>query len=106
MRLIATALVAAFALAAAVLLGTGADRPRPAAARALPELPPPDASTAQRLQALRAVVRAVPGRADGWTLLAAAELQRVRETGDPPPTRARRATSAGRCSSRPATRPR
>src|SRR3954452_10469368 len=86
MRLTATATLIAFALAAAVLLGTrpGEHRPSgPAAAQAaLPEVPPPNASTAQRLRALRAVVRAAPARADGWTLLAGAELQRVRETGD------------------------
>src|SRR3954447_6436533 len=86
MRLTATATLIAFALAAAVLLGTrpGEHRPSgPAAAQAaLPEVPPPNASTAQRLRALRAVVRAAPARADGWTLLAGAELQEVRETGD------------------------
>jgi tetratricopeptide (TPR) repeat protein len=82
MRLIVTALILSFAIAVVVLIGTRADHHHTATARALPQLPAPDASTAQRLEALRAVVRAVPGRADGWTLLAAAELQRVRETGD------------------------
>jgi tetratricopeptide (TPR) repeat protein len=84
MRLLLTTALAAFVLAAAVLTATGpASRDRAASAAApIPQLPPPSAPTARRLAALRAVVRAAPGRPDGWTLLAAAELQRVRETGD------------------------
>jgi tetratricopeptide (TPR) repeat protein len=86
MRLIATATLLTAALAAAVFVaapGRDPHRADPAAATAaLPALPPPNATTGERLRALRAVVRAVPGRADGWTLLAGAELQEVRETGD------------------------
>jgi tetratricopeptide (TPR) repeat protein len=86
MRLIATATLLTAVLAAAVLVATRGDeahRGAPDAARAaLPPLPPPNATTAQRLRALRAIVRAAPGRPDGWTLLAGAELQQVRETGD------------------------
>jgi tetratricopeptide (TPR) repeat protein len=82
MRLIATTTLIAFACAAALLAGTRAGAPRPAAAAVVPQLPPPSAPTAQRLSVLRAVVRAAPQRPDGWTLLAGAELQRVRETGD------------------------
>src|SRR4051794_15201682 len=81
-RLIATAAVlTSVATAVVVGLGIGAADNEPAAAR-LPEPPPRSASTAERLTALRAVVRAVPRRVDGYTLLASAELQRVRETGD------------------------
>jgi tetratricopeptide (TPR) repeat protein len=73
-------------MAAAVLTATGADRSGGAASSAtgvaLPPLPLPTASTDERLRALRALVRSAPGRADGWTLLAGAELERVRETGD------------------------
>jgi len=83
MRLILLATVATAVVATGVLLVSrgGGDRPA-AAAPAVPQLPPPTASTAQRLAALRAAVAADPRRADGWTLLAATELQRVRETGD------------------------
>lgn len=83
MRLLATTVLVTFAVAAAALLATRGDqRPPAAAAATLPELPRPSAPTGERLRALRAVVRAAPTRAAGWTLLAAAELQRVRETGD------------------------
>lgn len=44
---------------------------------------PPGASTDERIRALQADVRALPRRADGWVLLAAAYQQKVRETGDP-----------------------
>jgi len=89
MRLTVTAVVLVFAVAAAGLTVArrgSHDGPvaRTAAAAAVERVGsvPPNATTAQRLTALRAVVRAAPDRADGWTLLAAAELQRVRETGD------------------------
>jgi tetratricopeptide (TPR) repeat protein len=84
MRLIALTTLLAFVLGAAVLLATrtGEHRFGPAASGALPELPRPSAPTAERLRALRAIVRAAPARPDGWTLLAGAELQQVRETGD------------------------
>jgi tetratricopeptide (TPR) repeat protein len=85
MRLILITCLLAFALAAAVLTVSGGDGGRGASsatAGAAPQLPPPAASTDQRLRALRALVRSAPGRPDGWTLLAGAELQRVRETGD------------------------
>jgi tetratricopeptide (TPR) repeat protein len=47
------------------------------------ELPPRGAPTATRLAALRAAVRAQPDVVAGHVLLAATELQWVRETGDP-----------------------
>jgi tetratricopeptide (TPR) repeat protein len=82
MRLLITTGLVAFAVALGVFaVGRGGDDTAPNP-RAVPQLPPPTAPTAQRLAALREVVRAAPGRADGWTLLAGAELQRVRETGD------------------------
>src|SRR4051812_44312742 len=84
MRTLIITMSLTLALAVGALLVTGRKDAGQAAGApaALPQLPPPNASTAQRLAALRAVVRAEPGRADGWTLLAGAELQRVRETGD------------------------
>jgi len=87
MRLIAAAIATTFVLAAAALSlggpGNGrVGRTSTARAAVVPELPPPNAPTVERLAALRAIVRADPGRVDGWTLLAAAELQRLRETGD------------------------
>src|SRR3954466_9856840 len=72
--------VAAFAVAGRST--GGPDAAGAAATPRLPQLPPPSGSTAERLRALRAVVREAPQVADGWTLLAGAELQRVRETGD------------------------
>jgi tetratricopeptide (TPR) repeat protein len=85
MRLVITTSILAFALAAALLLGAGQGRQGPSAptaAASSASLPPPSASTAERLTALRALVRAQPGRPEGWTLLAGAELQHVREIGD------------------------
>jgi tetratricopeptide (TPR) repeat protein len=49
---------------------------------ALPPGPRPGDSTDVRIAKLQATVRAAPGRADGYTLLAGAYLQKVRETGD------------------------
>ncbi|HWI73352.1 MAG TPA: hypothetical protein VNT55_15455, partial [Baekduia sp.] len=87
MRTLLITMLSAFILGvgAFALAGRG-DGGEPVAASSatpqLPPLPPPNASTAVRLKALRAVVRDAPKVADGWTLLAGAELQRVRETGD------------------------
>jgi tetratricopeptide (TPR) repeat protein len=50
--------------------------------RALPDAPRPGAPTDERIHVLQATVRAAPRRADGYTLLAGAYLQKVRETGD------------------------
>jgi tetratricopeptide (TPR) repeat protein len=47
-----------------------------------PDAPAPGATTDQRIAILQATVRAQPRRADGYTLLAAAYRQKVRETGD------------------------
>ena len=47
-----------------------------------PDAPRPDASTDERIAVLQATVRAQPNRADGYTLLAGAYRQKVRETGD------------------------
>ena len=48
----------------------------------MPPAPAPNAPTDVRIGALQATVRAAPKRADGWTMLAGAYLQKVRETGD------------------------
>ena len=55
-----------------------------AAARptALPQSLPPGASTDRRIRVLQDTVRAAPKRAAGYTLLAGAYLQKVRESGD------------------------
>src|SRR4051812_5432131 len=75
----------ALALGAFGLLarGAGTDRAGGSGSRAaLPSLPPPSASTDQRIAALQRTVRARPRSADGYTLLAGAYAQKVRETGD------------------------
>jgi tetratricopeptide (TPR) repeat protein len=56
--------------------------PTSSPARALPPGPRPGDSTDVRIGKLQATVRAQPRRADGYTLLAGAYLQKVRETGD------------------------
>ena len=75
-----TAFAAALAVFALIARG-GEPLPSPAAVDTPPA--PPGAPTPERIDALQAAVRADVGRADGWTLLAGAYLQRVRETGDP-----------------------
>jgi tetratricopeptide (TPR) repeat protein len=85
MRRLLISFVATFAVALPVfvLAARGGSPPAPAeAAGALPRAPTPDASTDERIGALQATVKAAPKRADGWTLLAGAYLQKVRETGD------------------------
>ena len=85
MRRILISFVATFAVALPVFVLAargGAPPARAEAPAALPPAPTPDASTDQRIAALQATVRAAPKRADGWTLLAGAYLQKVRETGD------------------------
>jgi len=75
----------AIALGAFGLLarGGGSDRGAgPSSRAALPALPPPSATTDQRIAALQQTVRAQPRAADGYTLLAGAYAQKVRETGD------------------------
>jgi tetratricopeptide (TPR) repeat protein len=78
---------AAFVAALAVfgLLARGGSQPTP------PSSPPgmdgaplarPGAPTPEQIDALQAAARADARRADTWTLLAGAYLQRVRETGD------------------------
>ena len=82
------AAAASFAAMLAVLvavMGAGHDPVATGAARRLaatPDAPRPGASTDQRIAVLQATVRAQPTRADGYTLLAAAYRQKVRETGD------------------------
>jgi tetratricopeptide (TPR) repeat protein len=49
---------------------------------AAPDAPGPSATTDERIAILQATVRAQPRRADGYTLLAGAYRQKVRETGD------------------------
>src|SRR3954470_8259481 len=84
---IAAAIVTAFAAAPLVLHLTQPSTPG-SSSTAAPLGPGVEAGLGRkapldaRLAALRAVVRAQPRRADGYTLLAAAELQAVRERGD------------------------
>jgi tetratricopeptide (TPR) repeat protein len=84
--LITAAAAFAIALGAFGLLarGGGADRAAGGASSrtALPSLPPPSASTDQRIAALQQTVRAQPRAVEGYTFLAAAYAQKVRETGD------------------------
>jgi tetratricopeptide (TPR) repeat protein len=85
MRRILISFVATFAVALPVFVlaaRDGAPPERTEALAALPPAPTPGASTDERIDALQATVRAAPRRADGWTLLAGAYLQKVRETGD------------------------
>jgi tetratricopeptide (TPR) repeat protein len=84
MRRILIAFIATFAVAlpVAILMARGGAPPNEPAAEALPPAAPPNASTDVRIRDLQATVRAAPKRADGWTLLAGAYLQKVRETGD------------------------
>ena len=77
--------VLAFAAALALLAlvaGGAARRPAVSSLASLPDAPHAGASTGERIRILQATVRADPKDAGGWTQLAAAELQRVRETGD------------------------
>jgi tetratricopeptide (TPR) repeat protein len=75
------------AMLAMLLLFLGVARhqsaPDPSTAlRSVPDAPPPNATTDQRIAILQATVRAEPTKPDGYVLLAATELQKVRETGD------------------------
>jgi predicted Zn-dependent protease len=81
--LITAAAAFALALGAFGLLarGGGSGHPTPAGVQ-LPSLPAPSATTDQRIAALQQTVRAQPRVADGYTLLAGAYAQKVRETGD------------------------
>jgi pentatricopeptide repeat protein len=84
MRRILISFLATFAVAlpvAVLMARDGSPRQAPAPA-ALPPAASPTAPTDTRIRALQATVRAAPKRADGWTLLAGAYLQKVRETGD------------------------
>jgi tetratricopeptide (TPR) repeat protein len=80
--LISFAATFAVALPVAVLMTRGGTAHQELAASALPPAASPTAPTDTRIRALQATVRAAPKRADGWTLLAGAYLQKVRETGD------------------------
>jgi tetratricopeptide (TPR) repeat protein len=80
--LITAAATFALALGAFGLLARGGGSDRATAPQALPSLPPPSASTDTRIAALQRIVRAEPGSAEGYTFLAAAYAQKVRETGD------------------------
>jgi tetratricopeptide (TPR) repeat protein len=84
MHRILIAFLATFAVALPVFVFLTRDGGRPASTAnpVLPSAPTPNDSTDVRIAKLQATVRAVPLRADGWTLLAAAYLQKVRETGD------------------------
>jgi tetratricopeptide (TPR) repeat protein len=82
------AAVAAFAATLVLLvavMGAARDPVASTAAHRLamtPDAPRPDATTDERIAMLQATVRAQPTRADGYTLLAGAYRQKVRETGD------------------------
>ena len=81
--LLTAAATFALALGAFGLLARGAGSDRAGAApRGLPSLPPPSAPTDVRIAALQRIVRAQPRSAEGYTFLAAAYAQKVRETGD------------------------
>jgi tetratricopeptide (TPR) repeat protein len=85
MRRLLISFLATFAVALPVFVLAARDGSPPAASQAAAALPPastPNASTDKRIGTLQATVRAAPRRADGWTLLAGAYLQKVRETGD------------------------
>jgi tetratricopeptide (TPR) repeat protein len=85
MRRILISFVATFAVALPVFVlaaRDGGPAQHTESLGALPPAPTPGASTDKRIDALQATVRAAPRRADGWTLLAGAYLQKVRETGD------------------------
>jgi tetratricopeptide (TPR) repeat protein len=84
MRRILIGFVATFAVAlpVAVILTRGDQPARSATPAALPPGPRPGDSTDTRIAKLQATVRLAPRRADGYTLLAGAYLQKVRETGD------------------------
>ena len=85
MRRILISFVATFAVALPVfvLAARGGTPPgRSEAPAALPAAPTPNASTDKRIGAAAGHRPAAPRRADGWTLLAGAYLQKVRETGD------------------------
>jgi tetratricopeptide (TPR) repeat protein len=84
MRSILIGFLATFAVALPIVVLITHDDGRPAST-ANPDLPPaprPSDSTDVRIGKLQATVRAAPLRADGYTLLAGAYLQKVRETGD------------------------
>jgi tetratricopeptide (TPR) repeat protein len=72
----------AVALGVFVVLSRHDGRPASTANPDLPHALRPSDSTDVRISKLQATVRAAPLRADGWTLLAGAYLQKVRETGD------------------------
>src|SRR5262245_26276989 len=85
--LLAAGLAFAAMLVTLVVLHGAGDGGAPGAASSaplakLPDAPRPDATTDQRIAALQATVRARPRQADGYTLLAGAYRQKVRETGD------------------------
>src|SRR3954462_3216420 len=83
--LAAAASFAAMLVVLVAVMGAGRDPVATGAARRLavtPDAPRPGATTDQRIAVLQATVRAQPTRADGYTLLAAAYRQKVRETGD------------------------
>ncbi|MEA2276435.1 MAG: hypothetical protein QOC78_1395 [Solirubrobacteraceae bacterium] len=83
MRNTLIAFVVTFAVALPVVaLVARHDDGRALAPLALPPGPLPNESTDAQIRGLQATVRAAPGRADGYTLLSSAYLQKVRETGD------------------------
>ena len=103
--LAAAASFAAMLAVLVVVIGAGRDPVATGAARRLaatPDAPRPGATTDQRIAVLQATVRAHPTRADGYTLLAGAYRQKVRETGDADLLRHGRRARRPRAASRPA----
>src|SRR3954462_4158836 len=83
--LAAAASFAAMLAVLVVVMGAGRDPVATGAARRLaatPDAPRPGAAAGPRTAVLQAPVGGQPTRADGYTLLAGAYRQKVRETGD------------------------
>jgi pentatricopeptide repeat protein len=78
----ALALAAALAFGAFLLIGSLRHSPAPGPTIVQTPVLRPGAPTPQRIAVLQAQVRAYPDKPDGYTELASAYLQRVRETGD------------------------
>jgi tetratricopeptide (TPR) repeat protein len=83
LRILPVAVLSFAATLAVLALGRDGSGAGPASRpAALPQALPPSASTDQRIRVLQDTVRAAPKRAAGYTLLAGAYLQKVRESGD------------------------
>ena len=80
---ILVAAIAAFALTAGALVALSAGGASvTTSSSAAPSQPKPNASADERIASYKAIVRARPATPAGYTLLAAAYVQKARETGD------------------------